>query len=124
MESIGLQFSVSTVDSGNCLFENGTITGLITANGVYRVVLTTTDLISTSSVEIKGIATEWENSGSTLRSLTISNIMYVEYQNGMENWDLPYFEDYQVMKPVQVESINKNLCPVNKNDFYNIHYFL
>ena len=108
LESIGLQFSVSTVDSGNCLFENGTITGLITANGVYRVVLTTTDLISTSSVEIKGIATEWENSGSTLRSLTISNIMYVEYQNGMENWDLPYFEDYQVMKPVQVESVNKN----------------
>ena len=36
--------------------------------------------------------------------------MYVEYQNGMENWDLPYFEDYQVMKPVQVGDVNKNLC--------------
>jgi hypothetical protein len=35
--------------------------------------------------------------------------MCVEYQNGMENWDLPYFEDYQVMKPVQVESVNKNI---------------
>ena len=109
LESIGLQFSVSTIDTGNCLFEDGTITGLVTTNGVYRVVLTTSNLISTSSVEIKGIPSQWESSGSSLRKMTISEIMYVEYQNGMENWDLPYFEDYQVMKPVQVESVNKNI---------------
>ena len=109
LEGVGLQFSVGESDSTNYLFKNATKHGLITANGIYRVVLTTTDLVSTSGVEIKGIGTEWENSGSTLRSLTISNIMYVEYQNGMENWDLPYFEDYQVMKSVQVESINKNI---------------
>ena len=109
LEGVGLQFSVGESDSTNYLFKNATKHGLITANGIYRVVLTTTDLVSTSGVEIKGIGTEWENSGSTLRSLTISNIMYVEYQNGMENWNLPYFEDYQVMKSVQVESINKNI---------------
>lgn len=109
LQGIGLQFSVGESDSTNYLFKNSTKNGLITANGIYRVVLTTTDLVSTSGVEIKGIGTEWESSRSILRSLKISEVMYVEYQNGMENWDLPYFEDYQVMKPIQVESVNKNL---------------
>ncbi len=85
----------------------------ISANGTYRTILTTTDLITTSSFVVKGYKSDWEGSGSSLRKLTISNIMCVEYQNGMENWDLPYFEDYQVMKPVQVESVNKNLASVN-----------
>lgn len=109
LSSLSMQFSVSGTVSGNCLFTDGIKARLITTNGIYRVILTTTDLVSTSGFEIKGVAEEWEDSGSTSRSLTISEIMCVEYQNGMENWDLPYFEDYQVMKPVQVESVNKNL---------------
>ena len=109
LSALALTFSTSTVDTGNCLFAPGTVENLVTSNGVYRVVLTTSNLISTSSVEIKGIPGQWENSGSSLRKMTISEIMYVEYQNGMENWVLPYFEDYQVMQPVQVESVNKNL---------------
>ena len=112
LSSLGLVFSVGDSGTTNYLFKDASKVGLITANGVYRVVLTTSDVVSTSGVEIKGFALEWEQSGSTLRSMTISEIMYVEYQNGMENWDLPYFEDYQVMKPVQVESVNKNLQPL------------
>lgn len=110
LESIALRFYSSSED---CIFGQNAIV-YVTSNGIYNAVFTTTDLVSTCSVEIKGLSTQWEDSGSTLRSLTISNIMYVEYQNGMENWDLPYFEDYQVMKPVQVESVNKNLYDVNK----------
>ena len=121
LSMVSLIWSDSTLETGNCLF--GENTGIkISANGTYRTILTTTDLITTSSFVVKGYVGDWENSSSSLRSLTISNIMCIEYQNGMENWDLPYFEDYQVMKPVQVKSVNKNLCPVNKNDFYNIHF--
>ena len=121
LSSIELVFSTGIMSTGDCLFGEKTNT-FISANGVYNLVFTTTDLITSSAFVIKGLAHQWENSGSSLRSLTISNVMCIEYQNGMENWDLPYFEDYQVMKPVQVESVNKNLCPVNKNDFYNIHF--
>mgnify|MGYP002512316262 CR=1 FL=1 len=116
LSALTLTFSTSTVDTGNCLFAPGTVENLVTSNGVYRVVLTTSNLISTSSVEIKGIPSQWENSGSSLRSMTISEIMYVEYQNGMENWNLPYFEDYQVMKPVQVKTTNRNLFDTSKNN--------
>ena len=108
-----LTFSDSTLSSGNCMFGQGTSIQ-VSQNGIYRYVATTTNVVDTSSIVIKGGTTEWEQSNSTLRSLTISNIMYVEYQNGMENWDLPYFEDYQVMKPVQVKSFNKNII-----DFYD-----
>ena len=100
------------VDSTNRLFEHPNGNGstiYVDKDGVYRFVMKTTDIIESATALIKGIDTEWENSGSSLRSMTISEIMYVEYQNGMENWDLPYFEDYQVMKPVQVESVSKNL---------------
>ena len=98
----------STLSSGDCLFgEQGELQ--ISSNNIYRAIFKTTDVVDTSEFVIKGGVGEWENSGSTLRSLTISEVMCVEYQNGMENWDLPYFEDYQVMKPVQVESVNKNL---------------
>ena len=114
LESVRLIFSNGVISSGNCLFGNTTHYP-ISANGVYSTILTSTDLIDTSTFIIKGIAEEWENSNSSLRSLTISNVMCIEYQNGMENWDLPYFEDYQVMKPVQVESVNKNLF--DKDDF-------
>ena len=116
LSEISLAFSVSTLSSGNCLFvgEDGTSNSQVSiaSNGIYRIVRTTTDLITSSTMVIKGHDTQWENSGSTLRSLTISEVMCIEYQNGMENWDLPYFEDYQVMKPVQVESVNKNLLEV------------
>jgi hypothetical protein len=113
IESIPLLFSNSNISAGNSLF--GDVSQYnVSQNGVHRIIRTTTHLIGTSNCLIKGLASEWENSGSSLRSLTISNIMCVEYQNGMENWDLPYFEDYQVMKPVQVESVNKNLFSTKK----------
>ena len=100
----------STLSSGDCLFgEQSQLQ--ISSNNIYRAIFKTTDVVDTSEFVIKGGVGEWEGSGSSLRSMTISEIMCVEYQNGMENWDLPYFEDYQVMKPVQVESINKNLQP-------------
>lgn len=111
-DSIGISLTDSAT---NALFKNVDGTNgstQINSNGIHRLVVVASDIAESSSFVIKGVASEWENSGSTLRSLTISNIMCVEYQNGMENWNLPYFEDYQVMKPVQVESVNKNLLEV------------
>ena len=95
----------SILSSGDCLFgEQSELQ--ISSNNIYRAIFKTTDVVDTSEFVIKGGVGEWEGSGSTLRSLTISEVMCIEYQNGMENWDLPYFEDYQVMKPVQVETHN------------------
>lgn len=123
LENIKLYFSESDISTGNSLFGNLVNAMVrITKNGIYRVVLTTSAIVNTSNFVIKGIGSEWENSSSTSRSLTISQIMCIEYQNGMENWDLPYFETTQLMKPFKVRTMSKNLCPVGKGQFFNCFF--
>lgn len=110
LENVKLYFSESNISEGNALFGDlANAMVRITKNGIYRVVLTTSSIVDTSGFVIKGLGTEWENTTSTTRKLTISQIMCIEYQNGMENWDLPYFETKQLMKPLKVQSVNKNL---------------
>ena len=41
------------------------------------------------------------------------DIMIIEYQEGMENWDIPYFEGMESVKSPVVKMVGKNLCPVN-----------
>lgn len=112
ISSVKISFSQGQVSEGDALFgDYGKIAVKVTKNGIYRTVLTTSNVINTSMFVVRGFAEEWENTTSTSRTLTISQIMCIEYQNGMENWDLPYFETTQLMKPLKVQSINKNLCP-------------
>lgn len=114
LDSITLVFSNGTIAQGNASFgDNSQVP--ITKNGVYRAILTTSSIVNTSDFVVKGALGEWEGTSSTSRTLTISQIMCIEYQNGMENWDLPYFETTQLMKPVKVKSANKNL--VNLGSF-------
>lgn len=107
LSSVTLMFTAGDASNGDKLFSAPSIE--VSKNGIYRVVVITTSLISTSSFVIKGISNQWENSTSTTRKLTISQIMCIEYQNGMENWDLPYFETTQLIKPLKIQNVNKNL---------------
>lgn len=108
VNNITLLFSEATLANGNCLFGESA-KAFVSNNGVYKKVLTTTNLIDTSAFLIKGLGSEWESSGSITRTLTISNIMLIPYQDGMENWDIPYFEGMASVKNPDVTSIGKNL---------------
>ena len=48
---------------------------------------------------------------------TISNAMLLEYQEGMENWDIPYFEGMQSVKMPVLTTTGKNLW--DKKNFVN-----
>ena len=39
--------------------------------------------------------------------------MIIEYQDGMENWDIPYFEGMQSVKTPVLTTTGKNLSPIN-----------
>ena len=54
------------------------------------------------------------NGKNTSSSLTINSLMIIEYQDGMENWDIPYFEGMQSVKMPVLTTTGKNLF--NKND--------
>ena len=43
----------------------------------------------------------------------ISNLIIAEYQEGMENWDIPYFEGMQSVKMPVLTTTGKNIFPTN-----------
>ena len=54
-----------------------------------------------------GVRTNSNNDFS--ETITISDIMLIEYQEGMENWDIPYFEGMQSVKMPVLTTTGKNL---------------
>lgn len=46
-------------------------------------------------------------------NVKISNIIILEYKDGMENWDIPYFEGMQSVKLPVLTTTGKNLSPIN-----------
>ena len=61
------------------------------------------------------IFTTKENTGlmkiqsTSENNYTLNNLMVLEYQNGMENWDIPYFEGMQSVKMPVLTTTGKNL---------------
>ena len=83
----------------------------ITANGLYKQIVTTNKSadFDNHTFLIKGSASQWEQTDSTSRAMTISDIMLIEYQEGMENWDIPYFEGMQSVQMPVLTTTGKNL---------------
>lgn len=87
----------------------------------------TTQLLSssTSTGYLKTIFTTLDQDYSTQKlwvyirinettSATFDNIMLLEYQEGMENWDIPYFEGMQSVKLPVLTTTGKNLFDKDK----------
>lgn len=47
-------------------------------------------------------------------AIKIRDIMIIEYQQGMENWDIPYFEGMQSVKLPALTTTGKNLFDMNR----------
>lgn len=47
-------------------------------------------------------------------TITIGNLMLLEYQDGMENWDIPYFEGMQSVKMPVLTTTGKNLFDLRR----------
>lgn len=54
-------------------------------------------------------------------AIKIRDIMIIEYQEGMEEWDIPYFEGMASCKMPILRTIGKNLCDNSKNFIGNIN---
>ena len=56
----------------------------------------------------------------------INNVMLIEYQDGMENWDIPYFEGMQSVKMPVLTTIGKNVFDgkfIKYNSTYGQYHF-
>lgn len=63
------------------------------------------------SKEVKEVAIYLQDNADTTISAKIKEVMLFEYQDGMENWDIPYFTGMTSCKMPVLSSIGKNLCP-------------
>ena len=83
----------------------------VNGNGDYYIIGVTKETLGHEGrILIKSNATLFENNTETEVSLTISNIMVLEYQEGMENWDIPYFEGMQSVEVPSIKTTGKNIC--------------
>ena len=130
-----IQFNVSSLNldgrtSVDLVFQqnagvifDGNVTASIVQTGVHSVVATTIPSLpvvtdsdwSQNAFVIKGMASQWENSTSTERTLTISDVMVIEYQQGMENWDIPYFTGICDSKMPILRNVGANLFDINQS---------
>ena len=64
------------------------------------------------------------------QTVAINNLMIIEYQEGMENWDIPYFEGMQSVKMPVLTTTGKNLFDMSEivmsdfeqNKYQSVYY--
>ena len=92
-------------EQGISVYCVGGTTGYATfTNGLNSFTFTTGDLQDDNNRVYLGIQL-----GENTPDVVFSNIMLIEYQEGMENWDIPYFEGMQSVKLPVLTTTGKNL---------------
>ena len=74
--------------------------GITSTKGINKATLTTNGTSNNLSVIIM--------SGQTLESASFGKLMIIEYQEGMENWVIPYFEGMQSVKMPVLTTSNED----------------
>lgn len=71
--------------------------------GIIKIIKTTKDVFSGNHFYLE----LWQE--NTSGQITFGKPMFIEYQDGMENWDIPYFEGMQSVKMPVLTTTGKNL---------------
>ena len=77
--------------------------------GVFKYILTTRDDLSTCSINGRHYISNTVTSG-----IIVFRYIIIEYQEGMENWDIPFFRGMQSVEVPSVTTTGKNLFNKNK----------
>ena len=77
--------------------------------GTKKVIVTTPSTIDSTKNGLFRMPINVPNEGSILKF----RVMAIEYQDGMENWNIPYFEGMQSVKMPVLTTTGKNLFPTS-----------
>ena len=86
--------------------------------GIIKIIKTTKDVFSGNHFYLE----LWQE--NTSGQITFGKPMLIEYQEGMENWDIPYFEGMQSVQMPVLKATGKNLLdpqtfiPLDKEEEY------
>ena len=82
------------------------------ANGKNYMIGTTLEDVSKMSLRIHTTVSD-----SLINTVTVKGLKVLEYQEGMENWDIPYFEGMASCKMPILTTIGKNINKYSQIDF-------
>ena len=74
--------------------------------GNYQIIDLTNEKLDYDTITLRVHASTEPAMANTL---TVEDLMMIEYQDGMENWDIPYFEGMQSVKVPVLKTVGKNL---------------
>ena len=94
--------SIELTNGGESVFKDTDIT--ISNVGKYNFILTTRENIDDNPVLLRTLAFASNGEGYIKYK-----VMVIEYQDGMENWDIPYFEGMTSVKMPVLSTVGKNL---------------
>lgn len=102
-------FNICAPTGSNCIFNYffSIVQGFV---GVKEQVLTTTTDLSSAIYAFRSYL-----SSTVTEGVIKYKVMAIPYQDGMENWDIPYFTGIQSVKLPGLTTIGKNL--LNMNDY-------
>nr|DAJ01290.1 MAG TPA: hypothetical protein [Caudoviricetes sp.] len=93
----------------------GGFTGDITTEYTTKSFTFNTDNESIVRLNLRNAYNDW---GLTENTAYVKEVMLIEYQEGMENWDIPYFEGIQSVKMPVLTTTGKNLLnPLWKKEY-------
>ena len=109
-----IKFSKNISDKYNtAYFSQATVTIGNIVND-YRIVTTLDSLTAnTTAIHIYPKDNAFSTVSEMIDYLSDLHVMIIEYQNGMENWDIPYFEGMQSVRMPVLHSVGKNLFNIN-----------
>ena len=81
--------------------------GKFISNGAVKVTIPSD--VDASDIGIRIHATLDEGTGGVGKTTTVKGLMIFEYQEGMENWNIPYFEGMTSCKMPTLHTVGKNL---------------
>ena len=83
--------------------------------GNYQIIDLTNEKLDYDTITLRVHAS---TEPAMVNTLTVENLMMIEYQDGMENWDIPYFEGMQSVKMPVLTTTGKNLLnPLWKKEY-------
>ena len=104
-----LKYNVLQTNTNNSLivqyYKNGS---WVSNKQVYTDLNKDYDILTMPSVDFDKIRIFY-NSAFGTETVILEDIMLLEYQDGMENWDIPYFEGMQSVKMPVLTTTGKNL---------------
>ena len=108
-----LKYNVLQTNTNNSLivqyYKNGS---WVSNKQVYTDLNKDYDILTMPSVDFDKIRIFY-NSAFGTETVILEDIMLLEYQDGMENWDIPYFEGMQSVKMPVLTTTGKNLFCVD-----------